>query len=899
MQLVSIDVARLGHKRSSPIGPFSAGLNVVCGPQGSGKTSLMEQTRRLLEAFRGGGLAAARWLDAAAKRHLGHSPGLWNRLSLHWAEPAGDYRIRCGSSDRGGWRMEYLPRWGESANWQPETIAEPAQWLKLELEDFHSVYWSSLGETPLEKLWLAARRMGVHSRQSPPVESPRLALEQEERQIRDRLASLDSLSRDADWWQQQQQALTAQRLRLEQQLEEALTSAGAEAERTRLQQRIEELVGQIADARASDEDLSRRWKRTQQQLEQPQDASSNGRLARTEMLELLRSFEQQQTRNRLALNELADRLRESRLKLKSVQHPTSSVAQLQRQLKELAGRMAQAEEAVELWRQHAAWTQRLTEIQRQLARLPRQPNLSSPLLSLANQRLSELSGGQWSRLPNWGLEVCLQPASVPSSGGQTETCLSGRCSRSELASLPEPRSGIRQLVELALRLAISELASAKYGRLPLVIDQALEGLSEQQLPAAVTALSSYAAAGQQMLLFTSRSSVAKLAHGTPNSWICHLESTGDFVANRPVATQVYFLTQQSWIDEAPGIDPALSKQLHRLGVRQVGQWIDAPTSWLAEHLAGLGIQYADIQALQDQARLMCTVPRLRPFDAAMLVGCGICSQSQLQQLPPNRLVERVQNFLNTDAGRELLSHGDRFEVARLTDWLASAEAAARGEPKPRVNRHRSYRFVIPPNQSLPQLRGEPSCVSQVPNHWRVHQATELPPVRRGEIDPATVRSQTTDVRQRESEAIPPSPYSLFLHSPLVDAPSIGQRHAERFHRIGIDVVEQLLAVAPQELAARLKHQPLSAKRIHRWQQQALLCCQIPHLPRHLSPLLVACGVTSPAQLAEQAAKPLAKRIEQLAGTPRGQRWLRGRGIPELKLIEQWIESAGRSLPAAA
>jgi hypothetical protein len=883
MQLVSIDVARSGHKRSSPIGPLSAGLNVVCGPQGSGKTSLVEQTRRLLEAFRGGGFAAARWLDTSATHQLRHHAGLWNRLSLHWAEATGDYRIRCGSSDRGGWRMEYLPRWGESPSWQHGTAAEPAHWLKLEAEDFHSVYWSPLGETPLEKLWLAARRMGVHTRQSQPVESPRLALEQEERQIRDRLASLDSLSRDADWWQQQQQTLSAQRLRLEQQLEEALATASAEADRARLQRCIEELVGQIADLRASDEDLSRRWKRTQQQLEQSQDSSPTGHVSRTDMLEQLRNFEQQQTRNRLALNELADQLRENRLKLKSVPPPTGGVGQLQRQLKELANRMAQADEAVELWRQHAAWTQRLTEVQRQLARLPRQPNLSGPLLTLAQQRLTELSGGQWNRLPNWSLEVCQQPTTMTSPNGQTQLCLSGRCNPAELSSLPEPRSGIRQLVELSLRLAISELASAKYGPLPLVIDQALEGLTEQQLPAALTALAHYAAAGQQLLLFTSRPSVAKLAHSVQGSWICHLEPTGDFVTDRQlVSTQLFFLTQQSWIDEAPGIDPALSKHLHRLGVRQVGQWIDAPTSWLAERLSGLGIQYADIQTLQDQARLMCTVPRLRPFDAAMLVGCGICSKSQLQQLPPNRLVERVQSFLNTDAGRELLGHGDRFEVARLTDWLASAEAAARGESLPRVNRNRSYRLAPPPTP-LPPLP----------------PVTPVTPVTRTELPPSRQRTPPVEPPPREPERVPASPYSLFPHSPLVDAPSIGQRHAERFHRIGIEVVEQLLAADAQQVAARLKHQPLSAKRIHRWQQQALLCCQVPHLPRHLAPLLVASGVTSPARLAEQSAQPLAKKIEQLAGTPRGQRWLRGRSIPEVALIQQWIRSAGQPIPAAA
>ncbi|MCA9134783.1 MAG: hypothetical protein KDA45_16560, partial [Planctomycetales bacterium] len=99
-----MEVDRLGSPGSSPggryqLGPFSPGLNAVCGPRGSGKTTLLHWLRQLAAEDHPGDYAASdpAWLQPSPLPH---------RLPLAGSVEIenGDWRFRV-HSDRGGRRQ--------------------------------------------------------------------------------------------------------------------------------------------------------------------------------------------------------------------------------------------------------------------------------------------------------------------------------------------------------------------------------------------------------------------------------------------------------------------------------------------------------------------------------------------------------------------------------------------------------------------------------------------------------------------------------------------------------------------------------------------------------------------------------------------------------------------------
>ncbi len=68
MQIVNMDVERQGSRGAFSLGPFSPGLNAVCGPAGSGKTSLLYWLRQLALGDRAGNTsgAAPTWSHVAS-----------------------------------------------------------------------------------------------------------------------------------------------------------------------------------------------------------------------------------------------------------------------------------------------------------------------------------------------------------------------------------------------------------------------------------------------------------------------------------------------------------------------------------------------------------------------------------------------------------------------------------------------------------------------------------------------------------------------------------------------------------------------------------------------------------------------------------------------------------------
>ena len=137
------------------------------------------------------------------------------------------------------------------------------------------------------------------------------------------------------------------------------------------------------------------------------------------------------------------------------------------------------------------------------------------------------------------------------------------------------------------------------------------------------------------------------------------------VVNRPHKFQLHL---DSPIQEVPTVDPSLAERFRMAGVHRVGDLIRSTADSLGECMR---VESDLVHYLQCVAELMTSTPQLRPFDARVLVGCGITRSHMLRDLSPKQLVDRVANYLQSAEGNELLQTASPFEANRIREWVAS------------------------------------------------------------------------------------------------------------------------------------------------------------------------------------------------------------------------------------
>ncbi len=184
-----------------------------------------------------------------------------------------------------------------------------------------------------------------------------------------------------------------------------------------------------------------------------------------------------------------------------------------------------------------------------------------------------------------------------------------------------------------------------------------------------------------------------------------------------------------------------------------------------------------------------------------------------------------------------------------------------------------------PKKNKREMQAQPSAVS----------AKQLP---EPEPKPA-VTPQRVD-RAESKPAAHALKFFLELDSPVADAPTIGNKTAERFHAIGVKTVRQLLELDPQQAANQLKIKWLDAATITDIQHQARLVCQVPQLRGHDAQMLVACQITEPEQLVLADAEALLEELDNFLQTSAGQRILRSSPAPDHAEVTDWIVWAGQA-----
>lgn len=146
-----------------------------------------------------------------------------------------------------------------------------------------------------------------------------------------------------------------------------------------------------------------------------------------------------------------------------------------------------------------------------------------------------------------------------------------------------------------------------------------------------------------------------------------------------------------------------------------------------------------------------------------------------------------------------------------------------------------------------------------------------------------------------SEQAAPAPVisriRLSREAAVVDAPSIGPKTASRLSIIGVKTVGDLLALAPEDAAARIKASHINAGVIKDWQAQALLACTVPELNGTQAQMLVGAGIYSVDDLAAADLDFLIDAMTLYVQSKEGQRAMRDPKMPDRARVKGWIEAA--------
>jgi hypothetical protein len=407
----------------------------------------------------------------------------------------------------------------------------------------------------------------------------------------------------------------------------------------------------------------------------------------------------------------------------------------------------------------------------------------------------------------------------------------------------------------------------------------------------------------------------------------------------PALRNLGIVTVDDFLRSSPDF---VDRELHRRGVPSIGP----------------------VGRWRDELTLRCMIPGVAADDARVLVACGFASPSVLASADAEEVMTRIGRYLaSPHSDLRLNERSYCGDISRVRHWIETARnayerySARQYEPRTRSgdrdheNDHRDDAAVREYESSSSAARYARESRSSRVTSWKPREGESESDALVGQSDDAisaelapTVvtrtatpsrgfsrrsstrnrdRSTTPRARSRRSSTTTrkrsrPSPepqawtgrsprstngqlkFYLDRSAPVVDAPSIGARTAQRLQAAGVATVADLLQANAKQLATELSYKRINEEMIIQWQAQATLACRIPQLRGHDAQILVACGITDADELARMSADELWNRVGPFARTTEGKRIIRGGNAPDQAEVTDWINwsKSARSLRSA-
>ena len=144
--------------------------------------------------------------------------------------------------------------------------------------------------------------------------------------------------------------------------------------------------------------------------------------------------------------------------------------------------------------------------------------------------------------------------------------------------------------------------------------------------------------------------------------------------NRDRIPRIY-LAANDMLEAAPSIGPKMAERFLTLGIKTVGDFLEADPAKLAARLADRRIGDTTIEDWQCQARLVMEIPGLRGTHAQLLTGAGFRSTAAIAAADAGKLSSDVLRFAGTPDGRRVLRDGDPPDVEKIKGWVDAARIA--------------------------------------------------------------------------------------------------------------------------------------------------------------------------------------------------------------------------------
>ena len=569
--------------------------------------------------------------------------------------------------------------------------------------------------------------------------------------------------------------------------------------------------------------------------------------------------------------------------------------------------LAQAEAMIQRWNQRSEWHQRLAQVQSSLlTRSVYRRTSSGSLIPSAERILSELTAGSVRQLPTWAVEASYLHSEAYNAGLRHDVLD---------AQVPPSETRQRRLVDLAILLAIAQAARSRIGRIPFLLENSLDGFRGEPLEQILHVVSNFSRDGWQILLTTADEFIARriAGHGgtvarvhenlryakpqyvidsdtdlglhpildrapiVPAStattgdysdinrqldWLAQQDYSQNAYRIEPMVYQkngkTFYLSKESLIESVPGLGIETLRRLRSVGIHRVGDFIGTTVPRLAS-VTGLRAEW--LQNTIGVAELMCEVPQMRVFDARVLVSCGVQSPKQLSGTNPLVIAKKVHRFLDTDAGRALRKSAERGEFVRLQRWIQTI--------------YQQHGLVTSQNNNAGDFDWD--LIEQS------YDADNDPDFREDAgqaVAKFNIYSGKTDATWK---------FYLDLASPVVDAPTIGPKMAQKLESIRVKTIGDLLAGDSGDIAAAIGEKAVTADTVETWKSQSMLVCRVPNLRGQDAQLLVAAGHRTAESIAEASGDSLYEAIARVASSKQGLRYLRGGNPPDRDRVVSWIE----------